>query len=230
VQSRRVGDITVIQCSGRIVEGPETAALRHQLDSLSAQDPYIVLDLGDVQFIDSSGLGLLVRFLTRSRARGGRLTLCSVPHRVDEALKISGLRAIFESHDTEAAAIAAFYQSAPSGRAAVRVSTDALCVDASPDIQVYVREVLGQAGYGVLTSGNLADALILLQAAQPKVVIVSAELRSSRNTRAAEMFNRLTEAGAVVELPAEFSRADAGDAARRLLDEVGRLIGRGTNA
>lgn len=227
VQSRRVGHITVVKCTGRITEGPESTVLKQQLDSLFEENPYVVLDLGDVQFIDSSGLGLLVRFLTRSKAVQGHLTLCSVPHKVSEVLRISGLKAIFESYDTEAEAIAASYRPARSAQAPYRFKTDVLCVDRSSDVLSYVREVLGQAGYGVLTTGVLPDALILLQAAQPKVVIIGADLRSQRNTWTAQRFNSLADTTAVIELPAEFSRTDAGDAAQRLLDQVGAVIGSG---
>jgi DNA-binding NtrC family response regulator len=88
------------------------------------------------------------------------------------------------------------------------------------DVQAYVRGLMGQAGYGVLTAGNLPDALTLLQATQPKVVIIGSELRAARNTQSAETFNRLADALAVIELPADFSRREAGDAGQSLLDQV----------
>ena len=88
VQSRRVGDITVMMCRGRIVEGSESSALQQHV-GVPSQDPCIVLNLCDVDFIDSSGLGLLVRLLTRCRAAGGDLKLCAVPGRIDDRVALA---------------------------------------------------------------------------------------------------------------------------------------------
>ena len=96
LQSRRVGDITVVTCSGRIVEGDESATLQKHFDDLLPDDPYILLDLGGVQFIDSSGLGLLVRFLARTRTANGGLKLCAVPDTIAEVLRVTKLATIFE--------------------------------------------------------------------------------------------------------------------------------------
>ena len=69
-------------------------------------------------------------------------------------------------------------------------------------------------------SGNLPDALILLQATRPKLVIVASALRATRDTHTAEKFNRLVDATNVVELPSTFSTYDAGEAGERLLHQV----------
>jgi anti-sigma B factor antagonist len=227
VQTRRVGDITVLKCAGRIVEGAESAELQRHLNEEIAHDPFIILDLGGVDFLDSSGLGLLVRFHTRTRAAQGHLKLCAVPPRVAEILKMTRLAAIFESYATDDAAIAASYQPASSGTTPYRFNTDILCVDKSVDVQHYVREVLAQAGYGVMTAGNLSDALILLQATRPKAVIIGADLRASRSTQTGERFNQLADGLPVVDLPGEFSHADAGEAGRRLVEQVRAVAGEG---
>ena len=109
-QSRRVGDVTVLTCSGRMLAGDETAAFRSHLDELIRWDPRVVLHLGGVDFIDSSGLGLLVRYMTRARSAGGALTLCAVSPKIDEVLKVTRLRAVLPPHETEAEAITAAYR------------------------------------------------------------------------------------------------------------------------
>jgi anti-sigma B factor antagonist len=223
LESRRVGDITVVTCTGRIVEGTESIALQQLLDDLLQDGPDLILHVGGVDFIDSSGLGLLVRYATRTRNAGGNLKLCVLLPKIAEVLKVTHLGRILEWYETEAGAITAFYQHAGWGAGSSRLQTDILCVDASANMQAYVRELLGQAGYGVLTAGNLPDALILVQATQPKVVIIDADLRRSRGTQAAEKFNRLADALAVIELPADFSARDAGEAAERLLDQIRAL-------
>ena len=219
LQSRRVGDITVITCSGRIVEGPASAALQDNL-SLLSHNRRVVLNLADVTFIDSSGLGLLVRLLTRSRAAGGTLRLCAVPTRVAEVLKITRLDTLFDSHASEADAIAAFYQRGSSMSAARRVGTEILCVGRSADVQAYVRELLGRAGYGVMTVSSLSDALTLLKATRPRVVVIGPDVCVTGEVRAADAFKSIDAAVATIELPADFSGHDAGAAAERLLHQI----------
>ena len=227
LQSRRVGEITVVTCTGRIVEGDECARLHQHLEGLLPLYPYIILNLEGVPFIDSSGLGLLVRFLNRTRTVNGSLKLCAVPDRMAEVLRVTKLSTLFDSHHTEAEAISAFYQPARSTTESSRFDTDILCVEKSTDVLAYIRELLRQAGYGVMTAGNLPDALILLQATQPKVVVVGADLHAAHDTRTAHTFNRLADQLSVIELPAGFSSADAGEAGRDLLDQVRAIMSAG---
>ena len=220
LQSRRVGEIAVVTCRGRIVEGPESDALRQHLIDLLPHSRHIVLDLGQIDFMDSSGLGLLVRFLGRMHSAEGELKLCAVPANVAEVLRITRLRTIFDAYASADDAVAAFYRGATSRGPSDRFDTDILCVEHSPDVLAFVRELLKQAGYGVMTATNVADALILLKATRPKVVVVGADVRSSRGTGAADTFNNLADTLPVVELPPDFSSRDAGEAGQRFLDRV----------
>src|SRR5262245_54249690 len=106
LRSRRIGDVTVVTCDGRIVGGAESAALLEHLDRLIATDPHVVLHLGGVEFIDSAGLGLLARCLTRAQNAGGSLKVCAVSSKVAEALRITRLQSVFHPYETEADAIA----------------------------------------------------------------------------------------------------------------------------
>jgi anti-sigma B factor antagonist len=223
LQSHRVGDITVVTCSGRIVEGPESTALQQCLDLLS-HDPCVVLNLADVNFIDSSGLGLLVRLLARSRAAGGSLRLCAVPTRIGDVLKITRLERLFDTHASEADAVAAFYERGSSTPASRRVGTEILCVGRSADVQAYVRELLGHAGYGVLTVRNLSDALTLLKATRPRVVVIGADMCVTGGIRAVDTFKSIDATLSTIELPADFSGDDAGEAAERLLDQIRTIM------
>jgi anti-sigma B factor antagonist len=232
LQSRRVGDITVVKCDGRIVDGPESAALQKHLEALLPHEAHVLLDLADVQFVDSSGLGLLVRFHTRIRNLNGQLKLCGISANVAEVLRVTKLGPVFDSYRSEAEAIAAFYQRQEPGRVVGRFSpTDVLCVENSADVLAFVGELLRQAGYGVVTTDNLPDALTLLQAARPGVIVIGADLRSTKTTDTAMRFNRLADSLRVVELPAGFSRHDAGKAGDDLLVQVRAILGaRGSGA
>ena len=77
-----------------------------------------------------------------------------------------------------------------------------LCVDESPDVLTYLRGVLKEAGYRTLTAANMADALILLKATHPRIVVIGAELRAAATRSRAEEFNSIASAGTIVELPA----------------------------
>ena len=225
IQSRRVGDVIVLACRGRIVEGDESAMLSQELGRLVPDDPCIVLDLSGIEFLDSSGIGLLVRLLNRTRAAHGDLKLCALPDRVRELLRITKLAGVFDAHAAESDAIAAFYREAPPASAQGRFSAEVLCVDASADVRAYVCEALRQSGYGVMTAGNLPDALALLRASRPKAVIMSAALRAARDTWTAETFNAEAGGLALIELPASFSSEDAGEAGHRLLEQIHAAMG-----
>ena len=224
LQHRRVGDITVVTCAGRIVEGAESVALQKCLDDLIEDVPHLVLHLGAVDFLDSSGLGLLVRYVTRAQNAQGSLKFCALSPKIVDVLAITHLLPIFESYQSEADAISAFFQRGVGGGAPTRLRTDVLCVDGSADVQAYVRGLLAQAGFGVLTAGNLPDGLILLQATAPKVVIVDPAFRETTGTRVGEKFNALADTHSVIVLSADFSRQDAGEAGQRLLDQVRAII------
>jgi anti-sigma B factor antagonist len=225
LQSQRFGGIVLAKCAGRIVEGSESSLLQQEVDSLLDESPYVVLHLSDIDFIDSSGLGLLVRLLNRARLAGGDLRICAAPPRVKEILRVTRLETILPPYESAETAIAATYDHARSTRTLDRLATDILCVAESRDVLAYVCEILRQAGFGVLSSDNLPDALMLLRAVRPRAVVIGSELRAARGTSTAESFNTLADAHGVIELSADFSHRDAGEAGERLLDRVRSLIG-----
>jgi CheY-like chemotaxis protein len=178
----------------------------------------VLLHLGGVEFIDSGGLGLIARYLTRSQEGQGTLKVCAVSAKINDVLRITQLKSVFQPYETEADSIADLHSAGNRHEASLE-SPDVLCVDESPDVLAYLRELLKEAGYRTLTAANVPDALILLKATHPKIVIIGAELRAA-GTGAAEEFNRLANAGIVVELPSGFSGQDAGEAAQQVLQAV----------
>ena len=178
---------------------------------------HVVLHLGGVEYIDSGGLGLLVRYFMRAQRSSGSLSVCAVSSKIDEVLRVTKLRSVFPPHETEASAITHAHRDFADATAATTV----LCVDRSVDVAAYLREVLKAAGYRVLTAHNLPDALVLLVATQPTVVVLSSELRTMHGTRSADEFHRRASKGTVVELPHGFSGHDAGEAAQHVLNAVG---------
>lgn len=220
LEQRRIGDIAVVTCVGRLVEGTESTALQQLLDEILQFGSHVVLHVGGMEFIDSAGIGLLVRYSTRTRNQGGRLHLCAPSPKLAAVLKATHLDQVFDAYDSETAAVGAFFERSESAGGPSHFSADVLCVLESPDVQAYVREILGRNGYGVLTASNIPDALVLLQATRPKLVVVSAELAQARGTNAAEKFRRLVDALPLIELPFDFSQRDPGEAGRVLLNQL----------
>jgi anti-sigma B factor antagonist len=218
LETRGVGDVTIVRCCGRIAAGGEIESLRNHFATLMPDRTDIVLHLGEVIFIDSSGLGTLVRLLTSVRRARGDLKLCNLPPPVLNVLKLTSLIKLFDTHASEEEAIAAFYQRTTTRDDGSPRGPSVLCLDHSCDVLAYLRELLRRAGYEVLTSSNMRDALILLRAASPKLVVLGPNLKSSRGIE--EAFRSLSGTVPVVELGQEFSTLDAGQAAADLMERI----------
>lgn len=101
--------ITVVELSGRLTLGDASAQLRDTLRKLLTQGKKkIVLNLGQVAYIDSSGLGELVSGFTTVKNQGGQLKLANLTQKVNDLLTITKLYTVFEVHNDEAAAIRSF--------------------------------------------------------------------------------------------------------------------------
>ena len=111
--TRSVGDVTIVDISGRIVLGEESAFLRKLVsDLLSQGHKKILFNLSDVNFIDSSGLGHLVSAFTSVRKQNGDLKLLKLTNKVHDVMQITKLYTVFDIVDDEEAAIRSFGQSA----------------------------------------------------------------------------------------------------------------------
>ncbi len=107
--ARDVGKVTVVDISGRITLGEGSAALRNMLRDLLSQDrKKILLNLADVDYIDSSGIGELVSGYTSVTKNGGELKLLQLTRKVHDLLQITKLFTVFEVHSDEAAALRSF--------------------------------------------------------------------------------------------------------------------------
>lgn len=109
---RRAGDVTILDLSGRILfaDGEEEfrLALRPVIESGQID---LLLNMSDVPFVDSAGIGEIVRAYTTVTRRGGSLKLMNLPRRVHEALTITKLLTVIEAFDSEEEALAGFRKS-----------------------------------------------------------------------------------------------------------------------
>jgi anti-sigma B factor antagonist len=109
LESRPVGDVLVMQCHGRIVAGNEVYTLHAQVGDSFVKYGDVVLQLDQVEFVDSSGLGALVRLTQAARAKGGDLKLSGVPPKILKTLAMTNLLSQFETYDSVEEAITAAY-------------------------------------------------------------------------------------------------------------------------
>jgi anti-sigma B factor antagonist len=109
LNTRQVGDVTVVDVAGRITLGEGSSTLRDNLrDLVGKGQKKVLLNLGEVSYIDSSGIGELVSGFTTVTNQGGQLKLLNLTKRVKDLLQITKLYTVFDVHDDEAAAIRSF--------------------------------------------------------------------------------------------------------------------------
>ncbi|MCS6952769.1 MAG: STAS domain-containing protein [Bryobacterales bacterium] len=109
VATRQVGDVTVIDVAGRITLGEGASSLRETIRGLVNEgQKKILLNLGEVSYIDSSGIGELVSAFTTVTNQGGKLKLLGLTKRVKDLLQITKLYTVFEVFDDEAEAVRSF--------------------------------------------------------------------------------------------------------------------------
>jgi anti-sigma B factor antagonist len=218
LDTREVGRVTIVRCNGRIVAGGESESLRTHVAWLLRDRRSIVLHLGEVGFIDSSGLGTIVRTLTSTRQAHGDLKLCDVPEHVRKVLELSHLTKLFDTHESEEKAVAAFYGPKARAEKTAGGGRSILCLDRDADVLAYLRELLRSAGYEVHTSSHLGDALMLMRVTRFDLLVAGPEMAGQ------QAFQSERSSLPMVELGGEFSTSDAGEAGAGLLEKIeGRL-------
>ena len=109
VNTRQVDGVTILDLSGRITLGEGSVQLRDSIrDLLAKGSKLILLNLADVNYIDSSGIGELVSAYTTVRNQGGELKLLNLTKKVHDLLQITKLYTVFDVKDDEASAIASY--------------------------------------------------------------------------------------------------------------------------
>ncbi|HEV8048376.1 MAG TPA: STAS domain-containing protein [Terriglobales bacterium] len=107
--TRQVDGVSIVDCSGRITLGEGSVILRDTVrELLSKGQKKILLNLGEVSYIDSSGIGELVSAFTTVRNQGGELKLLNLTKKVHDLLQITKLYTVFDVRDDEAGAVKAF--------------------------------------------------------------------------------------------------------------------------
>jgi len=109
IQERTVGSATVLDCDGKLVLGDGDALLKDKIHSLVFQQrKQIVMNLGGVSYVDSSGLGALVAASVTVKNAGGQIKLVNLTKRLHDLLSIAKLLTVFDAYDSEEEALRSF--------------------------------------------------------------------------------------------------------------------------
>ena len=109
IAERQAGDITILDLSGKITIGEGSVQLREAVRNLlDSGKKKILLNLGDVSYVDSSGIGELVSSYSTANKAGGSLKLLNLTKKIQDLLAITKLLTVFEIHESEESALASF--------------------------------------------------------------------------------------------------------------------------
>jgi len=223
LESQRIAGVAVIRCQGRIVVGEEVRSLQEEVEKHNLETRKYVLQLREVTYVDSGGLGALVRLLGTLRARQGDLKLCEVSSFVQSVLQATNLSSVFHIYNSEQNALIAFGQRpTPREGHSWSANTKVLCIDPSSDLLAYMTEVLKRAGFEVKSARYLADASTLLTIMKPSAVVCGPGIQSTGP--AFEKFRNLDPRALFLMLPSDFHTSHASDAGLDLINSLQSLL------
>jgi anti-anti-sigma factor len=233
LQSQLMKDVVVIRCQGRIVAGAEVEALQAELEKQTKipgtnflKVKGVVLQLAEANYIDSAGLSALIHLFGLLRAAGCGLKLCQLSPIVLRVLQVTNLLGIFLTYPSEKEAIEAFSNTPRSVHEALGTSrTRIVCIDSSSDVLAYVSVLLKRSGYEVFTTRHLVDAMTLVHATRPRLVVCGpGMLGLPAGEAAVEKFRQSGSNVQILLLPSDFSTTEAGQAGVDLVNRVQSLL------
>ena len=223
LQSQFRGDVVVIRCSGRIAAGEESRSLQIEVEKHILETKKFVLQLEEVSFLDSGGLGTLVRLLGTLRAAHGDLKLCQLSPFLLKVFETTKLAGAFHAYASEKEAIDAFSKRAHHPQGSPHPSKPkVLCVEDSADLLAYLSALLKRSGYDVFTTRNLGDATTFVKATKPALVICGPSAQTN-----APFFERFRLSHPNVELlllPLDFHATEAAEAGLNLVHRIQALL------
>jgi hypothetical protein len=160
----------------------------------------------------------MVRAHASTRQARGELKLCNVPETVRKILDMTRLTTVFDAHESEEKAVAAFYRPGARTETPLPTGRSILCLDSNADVLAYLRELLRRAGYEVQSTNRISDALLLMRVTHFDLMLIGPDKTAS--TASPQSFQDACASLPVIELGSEFSTRDAGEAGAGLLETV----------
>jgi len=230
LRSQLIKEVAVVRCQGRIVLGPEVDALEAEVEKhtrIPGTDILLVkglvLHLAEADYIDSSGLGALVRLLSVMRAAGSDVKLCELSPPLVRVLEITNLSSVLHTYASEQEAIEAFSAtSATAPEQSAPAKTRILCVDTSTASLSYLKALLSGAGYDVITTRSVTHAVTLVTASKPRIVICGPAVLAQTSGEAALKLRH--GSAQLLLLPSDFSTAEAGQAGVDVVNQVQAML------
>ncbi len=108
INLRKIESVTIFDLKGNLIMGAEEALIDAISQAVTDGETQLLVNMAEVPFIDSSGIGGLIKAFTRVKAEGGKLKLLNPTHNARQLLSITGLLSVFETFDDEAAALSSF--------------------------------------------------------------------------------------------------------------------------
>jgi anti-anti-sigma factor len=205
------------------VLGEEVRSLQLEIDKYQLETKKFIIQLADVAYIDSGGLGAVVRLLGTLRAARGDLKLCHLSPIVQQTLEATNLQGLFHSYGQESEAIAAYSQRHPAPVPPAAVSRPkVICIDSSSDLLAYLSALLKRCDYEVYTAKFFGDAGTLVKTMRPRLAICGPTTQASRS--AFEKFRHADPKIQILLLSSDFHATDAAQAGLDLLEQVRSLL------
>jgi len=214
---RHIGNVYIVQCKGRIVMGDEFKTMEAALNLGTREFTKLVLNVSEIDRLDSTGIGLLVRVATNLHKRGGDIRLAAPPPFVVNLLKVANLSNILQVHATEEDAILSFLKHRPAHKAAARPGSRVLFFDQSPDLCAFVRAVLTQHGFEEKSTNHFGDAKILLRVDEVDYILVGSGTPQLSSEAALSSLKPFMPKAAALHLDPDFNSRDAHEATLALL-------------
>ncbi|MGA9959005.1 MAG: STAS domain-containing protein [Acidobacteriaceae bacterium] len=216
--TRFCDNVYIIHCTGRIVLGDEVKTLEATLGQSVRECGQVVLNLGEVTRLDSVGLGLVVRYFTNLRKRGGDLRLAAPPAFVIRLLALTMLAEVMQTYATEEDAISSFSKKAPTQNPQDCRGPRVLVVDSSADLCVFIRSVLMQHGFDVKSTNLVRDAKTMLQVGDIDVIVIGPSTPQLSSESVAQSLSAVSPNIKTLQLGADFKSHHAHEAAQILLE------------
>ena len=226
LNSRFCGNVYIIQCRGRLVAGDEVKSLEGALEVGVREFSRLVLHVGEVDRLDSTGMGLLVRYAANTRKRGGDIRLAAPPPFVVTLLDVTKLSRVLQIHPTEEDAILSFLRERSAQMTQEQLGPRVLVLDQSADLCAFVRTVLMQHGFDAKSTNRLSDAKILLQVDKMDYILLGPDASHFSSETVLRSLKALAPGASALHLGENFKSRDAHEASEVLL----QMLGANTNS
>lgn len=216
--SRICGTVLILECKGRLVAGTAGETLLSILHADAFHDlKQVVLEMSALTRLDSSGLGLLVRYANSLRHRGGDLRLAAPAPHVMEVIHLTRIDSILKIFPTEDEAALSFLQDLSAPACAPGGAGCVLLVDHSPDFCAFAAALLTQNGYQVKAATLVRDARILLLVEPADFILIGPSTLPEALSQTIATFRSLAPGAKVIALDPALNTEEPDQAAEALL-------------